>query len=305
MDTELLKTFLIVRELGHFGKAAETLKITQSAVSLRIKHLEDELDAPLFFRYRNNLQLTDPGERFILYAEKILKEWDNAKLDITMRKQNRKIIRFGATNGFCSILLKHCMKPIYQNNRDITLKVFSQDEESLRSRLREKRIDLVLLYEALKDQDFVSTPVSNVELALVSTTRGMTQEQVLQGDYVAVEWGSFFNTRFLELSSQMPSPVLQVTKCDFALQFILDNGGSAYLPYRLVEPYLGTSLHLVDDAQILNQPIYAIHARSSPLKNDIEAITSILVENSRPVFSSLDDVMKEFHPVDEPLLAVV
>ena len=58
MDTELLKTFLEVNRTRHFGKAAENLYLTQSAVSARIKLLEDLLGTPLFSRARNNVQLT-------------------------------------------------------------------------------------------------------------------------------------------------------------------------------------------------------------------------------------------------------
>ena len=306
MDIDLLKTFLIVRELGHFGKAAETLKITQSAVSLRIRHLEDQLDAPLFNRYRNNLQLTDTGERFVLYAEKIITEWEKARLDIGLRKHSKKVVRFGASNGFCSILLKNCIGPIYDRNQGIALKVITLEEEMLRSRIRDKRLDLVLMYETIRDSDFISVPVSNIELVLVSTTPDMTMEGVLAGDYVAVEWGSFFNTRFLELSSRMSQPILQATEANFALQFLLDHGSSAYLPYRLVQEHLGKTLHTVADAQILDQPIYAIYARSSTCKEQIETIIDVLIENTQPAFSTLEDLLKTFHPAkDQALLAAV
>ncbi len=43
MDTELLKTFLEVSRTRHFGRAAESLYLTQSAVSFRIRQLENQL----------------------------------------------------------------------------------------------------------------------------------------------------------------------------------------------------------------------------------------------------------------------
>ncbi|SUC17946.1 transcriptional regulator HdfR [Proteus mirabilis] len=43
MDTELLKTFLEVSKTRHFGRAAESLYLTQSAVSFRIRQLETQL----------------------------------------------------------------------------------------------------------------------------------------------------------------------------------------------------------------------------------------------------------------------
>lgn len=62
MDTELLKTFLEVSRTRHFGRAAESLYLTQSAVSFRIRQLENQLGVNLFTRHRNNIRLTAAGE---------------------------------------------------------------------------------------------------------------------------------------------------------------------------------------------------------------------------------------------------
>ncbi len=48
MDTELLKTFLEVSRTRHFGRAAEALYLTQSAVSFRIRQLENQLGVNLY-----------------------------------------------------------------------------------------------------------------------------------------------------------------------------------------------------------------------------------------------------------------
>ncbi|WP_351060278.1 LysR family transcriptional regulator, partial [Psychrobacter sp. TB20-MNA-CIBAN-0197] len=53
MDIDLLKTFVEVVRTRHFGKAAENLYITQSAVSFRIRQLEQGLGVNLFIRQRN------------------------------------------------------------------------------------------------------------------------------------------------------------------------------------------------------------------------------------------------------------
>lgn len=61
MDTELLKTFPEVSRTRHFGRAAEALYLTQSAVSFRIRQLENQLGVNLFTRHRNNIRLTTAG----------------------------------------------------------------------------------------------------------------------------------------------------------------------------------------------------------------------------------------------------
>ena len=80
MDTDLLRTFIEVSKTRHFGRAAETLYLTQSAVSFRIRQLEQQLGVTLFARHRNNIQLTLAGERLYPYAEAILQTLGRAKI---------------------------------------------------------------------------------------------------------------------------------------------------------------------------------------------------------------------------------
>lgn len=296
MDIELLKTFLAVRKIRHFGQVAQQMSITQAAVSLRIKQLENLLGAPLFVRFRNNLQLTETGERLVNYAENIVGEWERAQQDISLRKHSDNILRFGARNGFCAYLLKKSLGTVFDNFSDTALRVESLDEESLRSKIREKRIDLALMYEPLKDREFMVKAISSIELVLVSTVQGQTTEAAMQGEYVSLEWRSFFNARFLELSSLMPDPVMQTTDTAMALQFLLDHGGSAYLPYRLVQEHLGSALYRVEDAKILHHPIYAIYRQLSPIRKEIDKTVDLLIENSIPEFSSMKEILKEADP---------
>ncbi|MBX4390006.1 LysR family transcriptional regulator, partial [Mycobacterium tuberculosis] len=58
MDTELLKTFLEVSRTRHFGRAADGRYLRESAVSFRIRQLENQLGVKLFTRHRNNIRLT-------------------------------------------------------------------------------------------------------------------------------------------------------------------------------------------------------------------------------------------------------
>jgi DNA-binding transcriptional LysR family regulator len=93
------------------------------------------------------------------------------------------------------------------------------------------------------------------------------------------------------MSAMMSQPVIMASDCDFALQFILDHGGSAYLPYRLVESYLGKSLFRVDDAAVLDQPIYAIFPTTSVLNNEIKDMIEVLKEHSGAMLSTMEDVL--------------
>ena len=106
MDTVLLKTFLEVKKTRHFGKAAENLYLTQAAVSARIKQLENYIGTPLFTRYRNNLQLTEVGERFTVHAETILIAWDRALAESQLRDEQKKVLSIAGSSGLWDFLLQ-------------------------------------------------------------------------------------------------------------------------------------------------------------------------------------------------------
>src|SRR5215212_6426490 len=61
MDIELARTFLTIVEAGSFVRAAERLNITQTAVSARVRSLEDQLRRPVFLRNKSGAALTTGG----------------------------------------------------------------------------------------------------------------------------------------------------------------------------------------------------------------------------------------------------
>ena len=56
----------------------------QSAISARIRHLEDQVGAPLFTRDRNDIRLTAVGKRLLPHAESIVTAWHRARQEVTL-----------------------------------------------------------------------------------------------------------------------------------------------------------------------------------------------------------------------------
>ena len=81
MDTELLKTFLEVSRTRHFGRAAEALYLTQSAVSFVFVSWRTSWGKS-FTRHRNNIRLTSAGEKLLPYAETLMNTWQAARKEV-------------------------------------------------------------------------------------------------------------------------------------------------------------------------------------------------------------------------------
>jgi len=78
MNTELLLSFVAVAEHGGFSAAARALNRTQSAISLQIKRLEEQLGTPVFRRTSRKIELTPAGGTFLPYARRLLQLQDEA-----------------------------------------------------------------------------------------------------------------------------------------------------------------------------------------------------------------------------------
>jgi DNA-binding transcriptional LysR family regulator len=140
MDIELLRTFLEVKNTRHFGKAAENLYLTQAAVSARVKQLENIIGAPLFTRFRNNLQLTVTGERLINHAETILIAWERARQDVALKKKQKHVIALGATTGLWDLLFQDTLHKVHKNFPDLALRAESHGPDTLVRHLMEPLI---------------------------------------------------------------------------------------------------------------------------------------------------------------------
>ena len=71
-EIDLIRAFVAVAETRNFTQAAMRLHRTQSAISIRIKRLEEHLDSKLFERNTRGVTLTDLGERFLSVAQRLI-----------------------------------------------------------------------------------------------------------------------------------------------------------------------------------------------------------------------------------------
>ncbi|MFT6906855.1 MAG: DNA-binding transcriptional LysR family regulator [Oleiphilaceae bacterium] len=283
MDIELLRTFLEVKNTRHFGKAAENLYLTQAAVSARIKQLENILGTPLFTRFRNNLQLTVTGERLINHAETVLIAWERARQDLTLKKKQKHVIGLGATTGLWDLLFQDTLHKVYKNHPELALRAEAHGPETLIRYLMERTLDLALIYEPAKLNNLISIPIAPAELILVSSNENATVDSAMASCYVSIDWGLPFQMSYAQLFPDSAPPALHTTLSRIALDFLLEFGGSAYLPYRMVESFIGTSLFQVQEAPVITRQIYACYHRDNIYTKEIESILNVIRSLEIPV----------------------
>jgi DNA-binding transcriptional LysR family regulator len=147
MDIELLRTFLEVARTRHFGKAASELYVTQSAVSARIRQLEQIIGMPLFIRNRNNIQLTAEGRQLRKHAETIVQVWARARRETGMSADFTNGLAIGAMVDLWETLLCDWLLRLRLHMPDTALQIEAGPADVLIRKLLDNVIDLAVLFE--------------------------------------------------------------------------------------------------------------------------------------------------------------
>lgn len=281
MDVKVFRTFLEVSKTKHFGRAAENLFITQAAVSARIKQLETYFDAQLFIRDRNNIKLTSAGERLINYAEVMVSTLQQAKLELSLESGKALQLIIGGTPNVWDAYLQNCLSIVTDALGGYGFMAEVMGREQLNRHLLERTLDMAFAFDQIKAEELSCKKVADTVLVMVSTAVE-NAESVFANKYVYVDWGTRFASEHAERHPKAPAPYLRTSTARIALDFILDKGGSAYLPLSLVEPFIASGqLHVVQGVSHWQRPIYLSYRKSS---SSVEAIVQVenLVKSISP-----------------------
>jgi DNA-binding transcriptional LysR family regulator len=271
LDTDLLKTFLEVSRTRHFGRAADNLYVTQSAVSARIRQLEESLGVRLFTRERNNIQLTAAGQRLLRHAESITTTWNRARQELALGDDGPELLSVGAMANLWDILLQDWLDWVYRELSEIRLATEVHRVDTLSRKLLEGSLDLGFVFDAPQLPELHVVSVARVPLLLVSSQAGQTAGEALAGGYVLVDWGTAFSISHARHFPDALSPRLRVELGRMAHGFLLANGGAAYLAEPMVRADLAQGrLFRVEDAPIIERDVHAIFSRGSARRSGIE-----------------------------------
>lgn len=100
MELKQLEHFAAVARLNHISKAAESLYITQSALSKSIMKLEEEIGFPLFQRNKNRVELNQNGREFLQYALRVLGEQEALEEFCQQTRQRGRPLRFISADDY-------------------------------------------------------------------------------------------------------------------------------------------------------------------------------------------------------------
>ncbi|NAX30818.1 LysR family transcriptional regulator, partial [Vibrio sp. V37_P2S8PM304] len=254
------------------------------AVSARIKQLESYFDTQLFIRDRNNIKLTSAGERLISYAEVMVSTLQQAKLELSLESGKALQLTMGGTPNVWDAYLQNCLSVVTDALSGYGFMAEVMGREQLNRQLLERTLDMAFAFDQIKAEELSCKKVADMVLLMVSTEQESV-ETVFDSQYVYVDWGTRFASEHAERHPKAPAPYLRTSTARIALDFILEKGGSAYLPASLVEPFINSGqLHKVQGVRDWQRPIYLSYRKNS---SSVEAISQVeeLVKSIDPLSS--------------------
>ncbi|MEO5377550.1 MAG: LysR family transcriptional regulator [Magnetococcus sp. DMHC-6] len=287
MDIDLLRTFLEVYRTRHFGRASRVLFITQSAISTRIRQLEEMLGTRLFSRKRNDIQLTAAGKRFIKYAESILSLWEEAKKNVILEEHEQPQLFIGAHPTLWDFYLPEWVEILRRDWPILLIRCETYRSEPLIQRLRDKSLDVGFMFDPPKLSDLLVREVETVTVVMVSTQKDLLAQQVVMQEdvhYILVDWGGSFLVEHSRWFPEAPVPFIQIDRGKLAYDYLLKYGGAAYLDHHCIQKDLeANTLFLVQDAPTFKQMVYAVYLNKGDNLLTVEETMSCLLNNFIPI----------------------
>jgi DNA-binding transcriptional LysR family regulator len=146
MDVRTLSTFSVAARTLSFTNAALSLGYAQSSVTAQIKNLEEDLGSALFNRVGNRLELTEPGLRFLNYAERILALTEEAKASL-LDEEGVGTLRFTAPESICTYLLPPVLKTFRAKCPRVRLQFLPGFVRDFKRQVLEGAVDLAFILE--------------------------------------------------------------------------------------------------------------------------------------------------------------
>lgn len=164
-----LKVFRAVAQNLSFRKAAEELYLSQPAVSLQIKTLEEEVGLRLFDRAGSQISLTAAGETLLAYVERLEALAAEAESSLAaFRGQVQGRLAIGASLTIAQYVLPRLLGPFLQQNPHLEVAVTTHNTEQIIEDVVERRCEVGLIEGPARRRDVTLEAVLEDELVVIA-----------------------------------------------------------------------------------------------------------------------------------------
>lgn len=288
MDIATLRTFADLCETGVFTRTAERMNLTQSAISARIRVLEQEVGAKLFERSTEGARLTPAGERFRDHAVSLLHHWERVRFEARHPALLKASLSVGIHPTLWADFGEVWVRHIRRQHPDTMLRVEVDFSAAVFDQVSLGMLDMGLIFIEQFRKGVIQEEVYAEPLVMVSTRSGVDAGSPIE-DYVLTDWGPGCNSEHAQKLPHLEDAALRMGVGSIAMDYVLNTGGTCYVQQRLAAPFLASGvLHPVAGAPVLQRRIFAIYAEDAADAPMVQAGRRLLAQIIRSAELSKD-----------------
>ncbi len=246
MEFRQLQTFVTITHAESFSRAAELLGYSQSAVTVQIRLLEEELQVRLFDRMGKKTVLTAQGRQLLEYANRIIQEMNQAKSAIVQDTELSEPLHVGTLESLCFSKLPPLLGYFRSNYPKVPVKVTTATPKELIAMMEKNQLDLIYFLDRPRYNNnwnkelevrepivFVTSPESPL-----ASRKGLRLVEILDEPFFLTEKNENYRReldQYLESRDRVITPFLEASNTEFIIQMIRRNRGVSFLPYFAVQ----------------------------------------------------------------------
>jgi LysR family hydrogen peroxide-inducible transcriptional activator len=238
-----LRYFEALARHGHFGRAAEICAISQPALSMQIKELEESLGTNLFERSARQIRLTHFGETFLSRAREILRSVDELE-DLARAAQDRLVgrLRIGVIPTIAPYLLPTIIGNLTRMNEGLDIHVRESLTSKLMQELAAGRLDTAIVALPVSEPSMTEVPLfaENFVLVRPGEDEGKpvpNREALREMKLLLLEEGHCFRDQalsFCSMQSALPRELLDGSSLSTLVQMVSAGIGVTLIPEMAV-----------------------------------------------------------------------
>ena len=206
------------------------------------------------------------------YAETMLVAWSRAKQDVAIKPDQKFQLNIGTTSGLWQFALQEKLTEVHRHFPELAIRAEARTSDDLLRLVLDRILDVVVSYDSSTQPELSSKPVGKLKLVLASTLPGVSPRNAFQSNYVYVDWGIAFDMFHAKRFADAPPAMLHTNMASIAESFINQNGGTAYLPEKLLQHSSNRALQQVDGAPSFSRDVYVVYRSNSTHVDLIEAL---------------------------------
>lgn len=242
MNSDGIKTFIMLSKLKNFTRTAERMYVAQSTVTNRIAELENETGQKLFVRRQGGVELTEEGQLFLSYALRINDLEESFIQEVNSAARYEKQLRVGCINAVYESSLFPLLSRFFSDNQDVSLKVVLGHSADLLQMLQDSIIDVAFSYLPFKKAGFTSRRFSQDRLLLLASPAanaykgGIRKQELASCEYLMCNFafgdaGEFVRSLFPPRHAFR----FEVDNSGKVIEYLLAGLGYSFLPAKMAE----------------------------------------------------------------------